>query len=401
MSEISKRVTGAIQCVSDRVDLLQHQRLGNVERTGLTTLRETRANREQTHINTDYLRNIDARLQLLQSRAHGQEPHVTNNVFFMMHPDMAAIMQTGLYRIVSEDQYIQREFITLPNSFFHLPYKVNQTVENHLWPEIDFTSRPRTPVYLLPPITKTQLLERLHLQQDDESHTDDLKYILRRNHSMTPRGLDQARSLMSKEAFKTLLATDKSAILMVNGHSKSEGAGKVNPLSVWSASFAASLAQSDTVVVLHFFCGLHSDEDSDDVHAQGPMGLARSLLGQLIHQADDTLRLGPLDTLPVNELQEGNINSILHLFKSLLASVDTGKTVFMIIDNVSEFEGMTWNGWSEEIKLIFTTFYDLIHDAGGDQEARTRPKVKVLMTSPNKSTSLGEMVAEDEVVALR
>lgn len=33
-----------------------------------------------------------------------------DNVFLMITPDMASVMQTGLYNIVSEDRYIEREF---------------------------------------------------------------------------------------------------------------------------------------------------------------------------------------------------------------------------------------------------------------------------------------------------
>lgn len=92
--------------VADRIELLQHQRQGNIERTGLATLGQIQANRQQTHRNTEYLRKIDVSLNEL--RLQSRELQATNNVFFMIHPSMAEAMQTGLYRIVSEDQYIER-----------------------------------------------------------------------------------------------------------------------------------------------------------------------------------------------------------------------------------------------------------------------------------------------------
>lgn len=106
VSEISKRITETMGRVADRIELLQHQRQGNIERTGLATLGEIQANRQQTHRNTEYLRKIDVSLNKL--RLQSRELQATNNVFFMIHPSMAEVMQTGLYRIVSEDQYIER-----------------------------------------------------------------------------------------------------------------------------------------------------------------------------------------------------------------------------------------------------------------------------------------------------
>lgn len=106
VGEISKRITETMGRVADRIELLQHQRQGNIERTGLAILGEIQANRQQTHRNTEYLRKIDVSLNEL--RLQSRELQATNNVFFMIHPSMAEVMQTGLYRIVSEDQYIER-----------------------------------------------------------------------------------------------------------------------------------------------------------------------------------------------------------------------------------------------------------------------------------------------------
>lgn len=246
-------------------------------------------------------------------------------------------------------------------------------------------------------MTREELLQHLQLPNDDTADMDDLKYVLRRSHAMGQRGLDQARSLMSKDAFRALLAKDQSTILMVDGHGKNEGAGKISPLSVWSASFAASLSQSDSVIALHFFCGLHSCSDSEEDENAGPLGLMRSILAQLIRQTDDLSRV----RRPQITSQDNGVESISKLFKSLLTEIGPGKTIFLIIDNVSEFEGVTWNEWSNQIQHVFTALYDLVHDDGGDQEGRRRPKLKVLLTSANKSTVLRSLVADDEIISLR
>lgn len=395
VNEIGKRITETMGRVADRIELLQHQRQGNIERIGLATLGAIQANRQQTHRNTEYLRKIDASLNEL--RLQSRDLQATNNVFFMIHPSMAEVMQTGLYRIVSEDQYIERLLNTDLHQYTSRMDRLTKYLsENHLWPDIEYTRRTRTPVQALSPMTREELLRHLQLPKDDTADMDDLKYVLRRSHAMGQRGLDQARSLMSKDAFKALLAKDQSTILMVDGHVKNEGAGKISPLSVWSASFAASLSQSDSIVALHFFCSLHSCSDSEDVNA-GPLGLMRSILAQLIRQADISTWIRRPQILS----QDNRVESISQLFKSLLTEIDPGKTIFLIIDNVSEFEGVTWNEWSNQIQHVFTSLYHLVHDDRGGQEARRRPKIKVLLTSANKSTVLRSLVAGEEIISLR
>lgn len=249
-------------------------------------------------------------------------------------------------------------------------------------------------------MTKEDVLRCLRLPETDPSSTDDLQYVLRRSNAMGQRGLNQARSLMSKDAFKTLLSKDESGLLMVDGHCKADGAGKISPLSVWSASFAASLTQSASVMALSFFCGLHSQDDSNDPYA-GPVGLIKSIMGELIRQADHVDRMGHVDPRLVKDVTEDNLEAMSGLLKNLLGAVDPEKTVYIIIDNISEFEGMTWNGWSDQILLVFTTLRGLVQGEEDKQGTRTRPRVKMLVTSANKSIGLGRLVAEDEIVGLR
>jgi hypothetical protein len=128
----------------------------------------------------------------------------------------------------------------------------DQVADYRLWPETRRIVQSATPATAVP-VTKEELVRILKIQETDASAETDMKYILRRANSMQQRGLSRARSLMTKDAFKTLVAKDVSGILMVDGHCKEDGDGKTSPLSVWSASFAASLMLSDSLVVLHYF----------------------------------------------------------------------------------------------------------------------------------------------------
>jgi hypothetical protein len=249
------------------------------------------------------------------------------------------------------------------------------------------------------PVTNEELVRILRIQENDPSAEVDMKYVLRRANSMQQRGLSQARSLMTKDAFKSLLAKDESGILMVDGHCKDDGAGKTSPLSVWAASFAASLMQSDSLVVLHYFCGLHSRNITGEPPA-GPLGLVKSLVEQLVRQVGNNVsRMGPLDRTLAQEVANDNLEAILSLIKPLIMSLHPRKTVFVIIDNASEFEGVTWNEWSEQTLQIFRVLYDIVK-CQDDSDTRTQLKVKVLMTNANKSTTLGRQVDDGEIVSL-
>jgi hypothetical protein len=103
--------------ITERADHLLHQRIARLESTGDASRRELQAIRQLQTENSGYLRQIlhqfDTRPAQVESTAT-QPSQVTmnfrDNVFLMITPDMASVMQTGLYNIVSEDRYIEREF---------------------------------------------------------------------------------------------------------------------------------------------------------------------------------------------------------------------------------------------------------------------------------------------------
>jgi hypothetical protein len=113
-------------------------------------------------------------------------------------------------------------------------------------------------------------------------------------------------------------------------------------------------------IVLHHFCTLHARTPKDDPVA-GPRGLLRRLIAQLaIHLAD--LHVGSLTRLMDRELfgdvhvgpeskNHDDFNALCELFGLLLNEVPKGVTVFIIIDNASDFES-TLNNWGDEITYV-------------------------------------------------
>jgi hypothetical protein len=104
--------------------------------------------------------------------------------------------------------------------------------------------------------------------------------MLRLTHAMQPEGLEKVRSLISTEQFRNWMGLPFPNVLLVDGNCRDQGQGRTSPLSIFCASLAATLAQSESNIVLHFFCGHHSHPQYDAV--SGPTGLLRSLITQLV-----------------------------------------------------------------------------------------------------------------------
>lgn len=119
IDDITSQISTSMTRIDERVERLLHQRLENVEKIGFASHRELQSSRQLHSENSGHLQQILASLQHLNiqlaqdSSTRPQQSHPAmsfrENVFFMIAPDMASVMQTGLYNIVSEDRYIERE----------------------------------------------------------------------------------------------------------------------------------------------------------------------------------------------------------------------------------------------------------------------------------------------------
>lgn len=223
---------------------------------------------------------------------------------------------------------------------------------------------------------------------------DDLKTILRNSHSMQLEGLDRAHSLMSHAQFKEFMAEETQALLLIDGYCRADGIGRTSPLSVWCASFIAALKQSPSVVAVHFFCGLHTRSGRD---FSGPLGLAKSLAGQMLAYDNTTWDTAPLYLASdiVERVEKNELGAICEIIKSLLLRLGQSKVVLCVIDNVCEFES-TWGNWQKDLTDIFEALYSFI-----DLEScGKRIPLKVILTSAERSTHLAGKVKREELVSL-
>lgn len=128
-------------------------------------------------------------------------------------------------------------------------------------------------------LSKTQLISHLGLSNIGSVEAD-VEIIRRQGANVAAEGLEHARKLMAMPQFNEWLSKDSPELLLVDGHCQNFGHGKTSPLSVFCASLASTLDQSESLVILQYFCG-HHVLDSNGIPG-GPLGLIQSLLTQLL-----------------------------------------------------------------------------------------------------------------------
>lgn len=245
----------------------------------------------------------------------------------------------------------------------------------------------------MPNTTKIHLLQYLGLVNSG-SVQEDVETIRRQGTNVAAEGLGHARKLLAMAQFNEWLANDDSKLLLVDGHCKSFGNNsKTSALSVFCASLASTLAQSDSLVVLQYFCGHHA-MDSDSLPG-GPLGLIKSLLGQLLRCPDDVLpQIVHLEQRLYDRADHEDIDHLCEIFGLLFSHINPAKITICIIDEIAEFEGER-GGWVDDMRLVAAQLWHIVHHFDVPQ------KLKVLMTSANKSVAVTQQVKEEEKVSLR
>jgi len=272
----------------------------------------------------------------------------------------AEMMQTGFYELISEDEYKRRELVHA---------NMHQEQQPHLLPPA-ITYTPATFHLTVP-----QLLDILAV--DPELPMKDERSIARERHSMPPNTLTRVGTVMTHPLFRDwLMSAGQSRLLMVEGGDMDTA--RYSPLSVFCASLAASFSQSPNVIVLDFFCGLHSHPRMEP---PGPTGLLRSLISQFLLYPD---KPEPDFSLFMDEslyqaVGQHDSEALVYLLEQLLRQVQT-KTVIILVDGVSYFEALL-HGWNVEFERFADTLLNLVYSPTGGTSAA----IKVLMTAANRA----------------
>lgn len=200
---------------------------------------------------------------------------------------------------------------------------------------------------------------------------------------MSDEALGYATLLRQKRQFKDWFSSEWPSLVLVDGCCRTESVGRTSPMSFFTASFASTLLQSQSGIVLQFFCGQHVDPQQEN---SGPKGLLRSLVSQLLlYPKPYTLALDFVDQSLYDAIAASNTEALCFIFERLFWQIQPTTTVYVLLDGVSDFES-DLHGYGERMDRVIVLFQTLIRRVLGGFAAG--PKLKLFMTSPNRSHRL-------------
>ncbi|KAF8852565.1 hypothetical protein BDZ45DRAFT_678257, partial [Acephala macrosclerotiorum] len=394
------------------LDNLTHKELAKIDQTGIRNERGINAIREtvvSTHVRvanvSKDLTAVGENLQIHREESKVQlgevqeevKNHITRNL-----NEKGEEIQAGFSAIERRMDDLKRQFEMSQNATLEIVNANHAaTIQTGIYyivlENVHYAGYSQPQVYRSPAptyrkVSTSELLSLLDVPFDAASN--DLGYTLRQSNNFKTDILAHGRWLMTLGAFKSWLGGGRSDVLLVDGHFDQAKMGKTSPMSVFCATFIASIVKLQSTVVLHFFCGQHVTFDDP---LRGPHGLLRSLICQLLlypNTPEPSLEMLGQQEL-YNDLRGHELDALRHLFHQLVHQLPRGTLVFCIIDGFSEFE-TRMNNSTEDLRSVVHTLQSI---AGNDNQAG--PIFKVLMTSANRSTEIVHEIPEYQCVSLR
>jgi hypothetical protein len=200
---------------------------------------------------------------------------------------------------------------------------------------------------------------------------------------MSDEALGYATLLRQKRQFKDWLSSEWPSLVLVDGCCRNESVGRTSPMSFFTASFASTLLQAQSGIVLQFFCSHHIDPQREN---SGPRGLLRSIISQLLlYPKPYNIALDFVDQSLYDAVEASNTEALCFFFERLFWQIHPNTIVYVLIDSISDFES-NLHGYGERMDRILALFQTLIRQVL--QGNAMGPKLKLFMTSPNRSHRL-------------
>lgn len=393
IDEISNAVARAKTALEACVNRLEPERLARIYETSTSTLSEARATRQAIHGHHDIMMRAMAEIASSQTESRLQVGEAMRQIFRECFREyLASNMQTGLYRLVEETEYCQSRSSTT--------FSLTDTCRSRRFsktqiPGLGYRSNlelPESTDASKVLISKEDLLQNLNLAGLG-SVAMDIERIRQQETNVASQGRELAQKIMTMTQFTDWVTRDDSRLLLVDGHCKNLGNGKTSPLSVLCVSLASTLAQAEALVILQYYCGQHG-LDSGGLPA-GPVGLIQSLLAQLLRKPNSVLpEILQVHKELYDRVRPDDVDSLCELFGVIFSQVDQTKITICIIDEIPEFEGEGY-GWNDGMSLIAVQLRWMVHNFQGPQ------RLKVLMTSANKSVVVSQLLEEDDKISFR
>ncbi|KAI8950144.1 hypothetical protein F4801DRAFT_363241 [Xylaria longipes] len=151
-------------------------------------------------------------------------------------------------------------------------------------------------------------------------------------------------------------------------------------MSRFCATLAGSLIYDNAgTITLSFFAGLHAGTEHAGRDLDGPQGMMRCLIAQLL--CSSTLNLELLSPEDLKGCRQHDLKYLCHVFVSLVEQLPPEIDVLCIIDGISWYEQAPW---LSGLRSVVGMFEHLVENV----DPRYAGILKVLMTSPGISTEV-------------
>jgi hypothetical protein len=219
--------------------------------------------------------------------------------------------------------------------------------------------------------------------------SDDRKLINERWQMRIPLNEQaQAEQLVRSTQFKDWVVAGTSSQLLVHG--EYDGQRYVSGLSLFCSSFAQSLeARAPRFIPLIFFCGLHTDPDTD-LHTGG-RAIIQNFICQLLCQFDFDTRSFASEKLDEHLIQLGDIGELCRLFQWLVGKLPQSVVLFCLIDGVGYYER---EEFQHDIGFVVEKLLRI------SAEKKTQAGVKILLTSSSRTTYIRQPFPDELVLSI-
>ncbi|OBT85447.1 hypothetical protein VE02_06171 [Pseudogymnoascus sp. 03VT05] len=218
---------------------------------------------------------------------------------------------------------------------------------------------------------------------------DDRKLISERWQMRVPLNEQaQAEQLIRSTQFKDWVVAGTSSHLLIHG--EYDGQRYVSELSLFCSSFAQSLeARAPRFIPLIFFCGLHTDPDTD-LHTGG-RAVIQNFICQLLCQFDFDTRSFASEKLDEHLIQLGDIYELCRLFQWLVGKLPQSVVLFCLIDGVGYYERQEFE---HDIGFVVEKLLKI------SAEKKTQAGIKILLTSSSRTTYIRQPFPDELVLCI-
>jgi hypothetical protein len=166
----------------------------------------------------------------------------------------------------------------------------------------------------------------------DNNYLSDISSILEKSARFDMGEMRLAYAIAGGPDIETWLDTTRD-ILFLNG-SGDMTAARESPISASLASLVFRIPKNPSIIMLHFFSGLHCESNQA---ISGPKGLMRSLIAQLSLKHD--FNLGFIDTEAYREgIRDHDMRTLCETFSAMVCQLPADYELYCIIDGISWLE---------------------------------------------------------------